>query len=164
MSASRGFRNRRAGRSPRRRLNINLITFQRTWLRPWAFFALDDKSVRDALLQLFPDGCYVAFAGDTYCESRNETMDDHWRVMHALPGDGQSGRPALGDSLVQVQERFNTLSNLQAETYEYGIPPIYADQQVLDFDSLAESDGRAGRSLSGARDAGPIARRGILSA
>jgi hypothetical protein len=26
---------------------------------------------------------------------------------------------------------------MQAETYEYGIPPIYADPQVLDFDALA---------------------------
>src|SRR5271155_903635 len=116
--------------------NINLITFQRTWLRPWAFFALDDKSLRDQLLELFPDGAYVALAGDVYCESRNENMDDHWRVLHALPGDGSSGRPALGDSLISVQERFNTLSNLQMETYEYGIPPIYADSEVLDFDAL----------------------------
>jgi hypothetical protein len=38
---------------------------------------------------------------------------------------------------VQVQERYNVLSNMQAETYEYGIPPIYADPQVLDFDALA---------------------------
>jgi hypothetical protein len=43
----------------------------------------------------------------------------------------------VGDSLVQIQERYNTLSNIQAETYEYGIPPIYADPQVLDFDALA---------------------------
>ena len=63
-------------------------------------------------------------------------MDDHWRVLHALPGDGQN-RPSVGDSLVQVQERYNVLSNMQAETYEYGIPPIYADPQVLDFDALA---------------------------
>jgi hypothetical protein len=63
-------------------------------------------------------------------------MDDRWRVMHALPGDGQN-RPSVGDSLVQIQERYNTLSNIQAETYEYGIPPIYADPQVLDFDALA---------------------------
>ena len=116
--------------------NINLITFQRTWLRPWAFFALDDKSLRDELLELYPDGAHIAFAGDVYCESRNENMDDHWRVLHALPGDGSSGRPALGDSLISVQERFNTLSNLQMETYEYGIPPIYADSEVLDFDAL----------------------------
>ncbi len=115
---------------------FNLITFSRTWIRPWSFFAIEDKTVRDALLALFPDGCYVAYAGDTYCESRNESMDDRWRVMHALPGDGQN-RPSVGDSLVQIQERYNTLSNIQAETYEYGIPPIYADPQVLDFDALA---------------------------
>jgi hypothetical protein len=125
-------------------INLNLITFQRTWLRPWAFFGLDDKSLRDELLQLFPDGAYVAFAGDAYCESRNENMDDHWRVLHALPGDGSSGRPALGDVLISVQERFNTLSNLQIETYEYGIPPIYADSEVLDFDSLQSQTAEPG--------------------
>src|ERR1700682_1930026 len=63
-------------------------------------------------------------------------MDYRWRVMHALPGDGQN-RPSVGDSLVQIQERYNTLSNIQAETYEYGIPPFYADPQVLDFDALS---------------------------
>jgi hypothetical protein len=115
---------------------MNLITFDRTWLRPWAFYSVEDAEVRAELLSLFPDGCYVAFAGDAYCESRNESMDDHWRVLHALPGDGQN-RPSVGDSLVQVQERYNVLSNMQAETYEYGIPPIYADPQVLDFDALA---------------------------
>ncbi len=114
---------------------FNLVTFSRTWIRPWAFYAIEDTAVRDALLQLFPDGCYVAFAGDTYCESRNECMDDCWRVMHALPGDGQN-RPSVGESLIDVQERYNALSNIQAETYEYGIPPIYADPQVLDFDAL----------------------------
>ncbi len=114
----------------------NLITFDRTWLRPWAFYSIEDEAVRGELLAMFPDGCYCGFAGDVYCESRNESMDDHWRVLHALPGDGQN-RPSVGDSLVQVQERYNVLSNMQAETYEYGIPPIYADPQVLDFDALA---------------------------
>jgi hypothetical protein len=115
---------------------MNLITFDRTWLRPWAFYSIEDAEVRSDLLALFPDGCYIAFAGEAYCEARNESMDDHWRVLHALPGDGQN-RPSVGDSLVQVQERYNVLSNMQAETYEYGIPPIYADPQVLDFDALA---------------------------
>jgi hypothetical protein len=115
---------------------MDLITFDRTWLRPWAFYSVENETLRNELLALFPDGCYVGFAGDVYCESRNEAMDDHWRVLHALPGDGQN-RPSVGDSLVQVQERYNVLSNMQAETYEYGIPPIYADPQVLDFDAIA---------------------------
>ncbi len=112
-----------------------LVTFSRTWIRPWAFYQVENKQTRQELLELFPDGCYVAFAGETYCESRNENMEDHWRVMHALPGDGQN-RPSVGDSLVQVQEQYNTLSNIEAETYEFGIPPIYADPQTLDFDAL----------------------------
>ncbi len=114
---------------------MNLITFDRTWLRPWAFYGVEDQAVRQELLAMFPEGCYKAFAGEVYCEARNESMDDHWRVLHALPGDGQN-RPSVGDSLVQVQERYNALSNIQAETYEYGIPPIYADPQVLDFDAI----------------------------
>ncbi len=124
--------------------NMNLITFERTWLRPWSFHQLEDTKLRDELLALYPDGCYVAFAGDAYCESRNESMDDHWRVLHALPGDGSSGRPALGDALISVQERFNTLSNMQIETYEYGIPPIYADSEVLDFDALQSQTAEPG--------------------
>ena len=142
---------------------FNLITFSRTWIRPWAFYAIEDKSVRDALLALFPDGCYVAFAGETYCESRNESMDDRWRVMHALPGDGQN-RPSVGDSLVQIQERYNTLSNIQAETYEYGIPPIYADPQVLDFDALSNQTAEPAAHYPARVAARAAARSGIFSA
>src|SRR6202034_4782012 len=47
-----------------------------------------------------------------------------------------SGRRPSAAALIRVQEGFTTLSNLQIETYEYGIPPIYADSEVLDFDSL----------------------------
>jgi hypothetical protein len=141
---------------------MNLITFDRTWLRPWAFYAIEDAEVRSELLTLFPDGCYVAFAGEAYCEARSENMDDHWRVLHALPGDGQN-RPSVGDSLVQVQERYNVLSNMQAETYEYGIPPIYADPQVLDFDALANQIAEPAAHFP-ARASGTAARGGIFPA
>ena len=112
-----------------------LVTYIRTWLRPWAFYEIEDKTIRQRLLELFPNGCYVAFAGNTYLESRNEKMDEHWVVKHALPGDGQN-RPAVGSSMMEIQERYNILSNIQAETYEFGIPPVYADPETLDFDAL----------------------------
>lgn len=116
-----------------------LPTFSRTWLRKWAFHRFEDEKLIQELEELYPDGAYVAFAGLEYCESRSENMNDHIRVLHGIPGDGQS-RPAIGDVLIDVQERYNTLANLQAETYEYGIPPIYADPQVLNFDALANQD------------------------
>jgi hypothetical protein len=116
----------------------SLVTFLRTWIRPWAFYELKDADLRDQLLQMFPDGCYVAFAGDTYCESRNESMDDHWRVLHGLPGEGQN-RPAVGSSLIDIQEQVNDYANIQAENYEFGIPPIFADPNVVDFDALGST-------------------------
>ncbi|HMD31466.1 MAG TPA: hypothetical protein VKG84_06125, partial [Candidatus Acidoferrales bacterium] len=115
----------------------NLVTFQRAWLRPWAFYAIDDRETREQLLALFPDGCYAAFAGETYCESRNEGMDDHWRVLHAMPGDGQD-RPALGESLISVQERLNDLANIAIETYQYGIPSTFVDAEIIDLEALEE--------------------------
>jgi len=115
----------------------SLITFSRSWFEPWVFHSEKVKEdVRAKLLELFPDGCYVAFAGEGYCESRNESKKDHWRVLQPLPGDGQN-RPAVGSSLISVQERYNILSNTFQENAEFGIPPLYADPQVLDFDAVA---------------------------
>ncbi len=122
---------------------VNLVTFQRAWLRPWAFYAIDDVATRNELLSLYPDGCYVAFAGETYCESRNENMDDHWRVLHAMPGDGQD-RPALGESLISVQERLNDLANIAIETYEYGIPSTFVDAEIIDLEALEEQTNSPG--------------------
>ena len=117
--------------------SANLVTFTRTWLRPWAFWLLDDKTQREDLLALFPKGCYVGFAGDTYCEARNESMNDHWRILHAYPGDGQS-RPGMGDVIIPVNKRFNELSNIQQETYEFGVPPTYVDNAVLTADAVGK--------------------------
>jgi hypothetical protein len=115
----------------------NMVTLNRTWMRPYVFEMVEDKAIRQQLYQLFPDGCYVAFAGDAYAESRNESMDDHWVVMHALPGDGQN-RPSMGEAVIPIQERFNDLTNLMMETYEYGIPITWADQEAVDIEGLQE--------------------------
>lgn len=112
-----------------------LPTFSRTWLRKWAFKKLENDEIVQELEELFPDGAYVAFAGLEYCEARNESMNKKWKLVHAIPGDGQA-RPAAGDTLIDINEQYDSLSNMREETYEYGIPPIYADPQVLDFDAL----------------------------
>ena len=113
-----------------------LVTYARTWIRPWAFNTVQDTKIREKLIKMFGQkGCYVAFAGETYCEARTEDMDEHWRVLHAYPGDGQN-RPSVGNSMVQVQERYNALSNIQMEQYEFGIPPIYHDPAVWDTEAI----------------------------
>ncbi|MCK4516328.1 MAG: hypothetical protein KAU31_13785, partial [Spirochaetaceae bacterium] len=123
--------------------SANLITFDRVWLRPWVFEQEADEQLRAELYQLFPEGVYVAFAADQFCEARTENMDDHWTVMQPMPGDGQN-RPAIGTSLISIQERYNTLLNLVVENIEFGIPPIYADDSVLDFDAIDETTAEPG--------------------
>lgn len=113
----------------------DLVTYSQTWIRPSSFFRLDNKELRKKIQALFPHGCYVAFAGDTYCISRDEKMDDHWRVLHAYPGDGQN-RPSVGDPVIELQERYNTLSNIAMEMYEMGLGSHFADPEVINFDSL----------------------------
>jgi hypothetical protein len=116
----------------------DLVTYSQTWIRKSSFFRLEDKEMRAELLKLFPHGCYVAFAGDTYCISRDEKMDDKWRVMHAYPGDGQN-RPSVGDPLIELQERYNTLSNIAMEMYEMGLGAHFADPEVINFDAISNT-------------------------
>lgn len=112
----------------------DLGTFHRAWLRPRAFWNIVDKEKRAKLLELFPKGCYSAWFGDVYCESRNESMDDKWRTMHAMPGEGQV-RETLGSAMIPAQEQLNDAVNLVFETAMYGVPEGFADQNVLDFEA-----------------------------
>jgi hypothetical protein len=131
----------------------HLVTCQRTWLRKSAFMNVHDEEVRAELMRLFPDGCHVVFMGDTYCESRNECMDDHWAIMHALPGDGQN-RPALGEALIPMQETFNDLMNISLSTYEYALPATWVDQSAIDIDALQEQTSQPGAHIPAKRTAG----------
>lgn len=118
-----------------------LATYSRTWLRSWTFEELPDGEDKDALKAAFPDGCYVGFAGETYCESRNESMDDHLALCHALPGDGMH-RPSVGKSMMSAQEAFNDMMNLAQETFEYGVPSTWVDQDAIDIDAIQEQESK----------------------
>ena len=106
--------------------NQNLVTFKRYWLRPDAFYMVENDTKdkeglgkRDQLLKLFPDGAYIAFADPTYLlDARNERLDDHWRICRAMEGAGMY-TPSLGSSSISVQKRYNTLHNFIMEWVEY---------------------------------------------
>ena len=109
----------------------HLVTRQQTWMRAAAFEMLEDGDQKDTLAELFPEGCRVRVDNGVYTGSWPEKMDDHCAVCHPMPGDGQY-RNAVGTSMVGVQERFNDLVNITQDTYEYGLPAAWYDDELYD--------------------------------
>jgi hypothetical protein len=122
----------------------NLCTDVHAWFRPGAFWMIDNKSVRERVIEKAPHGCMVHFTGKVYLESRNESMDDRIATCHAMPGRGQH-RNAVGTSMISVNDRVNTFANIEAETYEYGIPITYRASDTFNQD--ANEDQRAAPGL-----------------
>jgi len=121
-----------------------LCTYAIVWFRPSAFWMIDDKVMREKLQETFPRGCRVELCGSTYLKSEAQSMDDCVVTTHVMPGRGQH-RNAIGTSMLSIQDRVNTFSNIEAETYEYGIPITYRASDT--FASEANEDQRAAPGL-----------------
>jgi hypothetical protein len=114
--------------------NTNLVTFKRYWIEPSSFYLLPDddkngatdengepvRSKRQRLLDLFPDGAYVAFVGgqNIILDLKNESKREHWDICRGMEGHGMF-TPALGRSAVSIQKRLNELMNFVMEWIEY---------------------------------------------
>jgi hypothetical protein len=131
-----------------------LPTWQRTWIRPSFFASIGDQNDREFFESNFPDGMMVAFVGDTYAESRNESMDDHWKIAKPIKGDGQSTPPA-GHLIMPVQDCFNDLTDLQMEKFMKAIPAIYGDKGLFDFAAISKEHAGPGAHYPTKRELEP---------
>ena len=125
--------------------NMNLRTLNRVWFRPWVFDGMPETKARerDKFKKLFPDGCYCAFIGKTYVESRNEELDKYWTIGQCGLSRNIHSDPYL-QPLIPVQEMTNVLANLTMETIEQGIPSTFADTETLNFNAYSRHEARPG--------------------
>lgn len=130
----------------------HLVTRHTCFLRPQCFEKAPD-AYKDQLKELFSEGCTVVFCGDAYCESRNETMDDHLAIGFPLPGDGMN-RKSMGSAMVPIQDSFNDLMNLRKEIYDYCLPSTWMDSEIGDIDALREQISEPGNHVSASRPTG----------
>jgi hypothetical protein len=138
----------------------SLVTYANVWFRPSAY-AMMDRDQRARAKEIFPRGAYIEFAGNTFYKSKHESMDDTVVCRHAMPGRGQH-RPAVGGSMISVQDRFNTFSNIEAETYEYGIPITYRAADTFSSDADDEQRAAPGLEVEVALQPGTDIRQRIL--
>jgi hypothetical protein len=122
---------------------LDLATFSRSWIRPWAFNKVGNLDDVQFLKQKYPDGVYIAKIEDLIVEGVADKLDDHWTVtvnplsihVHADP---------LAQPLVPVQDVMNELTNLTLETIEFGIPETFYESDAIDSDLYKKSEARPG--------------------
>lgn len=122
----------------------NLLTFSRWWFRPWAFNNLGfDKAEVAQLKEKFPEGAYVCFMNDIFCEATSEKLDDHWSIIRNPLAPKIHAEP-IGYQIAPIQEMKNELTNLTMQTIQFGIGETFADPSVLDFDAYRDSQNAPG--------------------
>lgn len=136
----------------------HLVTESWCWLRKSAFAELEkqtssgapaslkDKKTAEELAEMFPDGCYVQFEGDTYVLSRSEDMDSHVEISFPSPGDGMS-RPSMMHKAVPVQDNVNDSMNLWKEVYDFTIPVTWMNTDWADIQALRMQMSEPGNHL-----------------
>jgi hypothetical protein len=128
----------------------DLGTFRRAWIRKEAFYGIEGHSdneqipcLRCQMFQLYPDGAYVVFFNDVFCEARSECMDEKIESIHSMPGEGQI-RETLMSAMVPVQQMLNDCVNLAFEVFVYGVPEAFADTDTIDFEARSNQVATAG--------------------
>lgn len=119
------------------------VTLLSVWLRPTVFYRIEDEVMRKSFLERFPDGIFVRLAGRVVCEVRAESMDDHWYIYHAHPGDGQI-RESIGDVLLDAQDVSNELLNQVIDTSRHSVPITFVDGKMVSLDAFRQNRVRGG--------------------
>jgi probable phosphoglycerate mutase len=110
-------------------------TEQKTWLRPSWFMHSKNDDTKQELLENFPDGCLVVFAGQTLALARNESMDDHIFVTNCFPGSGMN-RMALCSKLMAVQRKLNNWMELLDLYFRATVPIKHINAKVYDVEAI----------------------------
>ena len=112
-------------------------TVHRLWLRPGKFMAVQNEKIRENLFQKLPDGAMVILAGGDgeFIKARNECMDDHLTLVHALPGSGMN-RLALCSKLISVNKRLNNWMDLIDQYFVKCVPMRYMASGPFDVNAV----------------------------
>jgi ribosomal protein S27E len=136
----------------------SLGTIACVWIRPWNYWTIDDKDIRDQLFELFPNGAKYIYVGDVLVAAADACLDDSWTISVDPLSDFIHNEP-LGKPLVPVQEMRNDLVSLAFQSIEYSIPENFADPRVLDFDKYKQQQSLPGMftAVKKAPDSGSLA-------
>ncbi len=145
----------------------DLCTTRRCWLAPWSFNVLGVGKRDDEIKQLkemYPNGVYaVVINKDLVVEGVPDNAADHWTITEHPLSEGIHAE-SIGSTVIPIQDMTNEGWNLTLEGIEFGIPELYADPDVLDFDSYSRSEARPGQVSPAKAPAGRSLGEGFFEA
>lgn len=107
-----------------------------SWFRPAMFM---DEAVNDVaraeLMEAFPNGALLVKAGANFAFARNESVDKHIALVHALSGKGQNRR-ALGSSMISVQKRINDWIDLLDDYFKRTVSKKWMNAEAFDIQAI----------------------------
>lgn len=123
----------------------NLVTVTRTWIRPWMYRIIQEKSPQlyKDMKKDYPTGLYSVHVEKKLCELLDQDLDSRWTLSRSGTTSHSLSDPAC-QPLLHIQEMKNTIANLSIDIIEHGIPETFADPDVLDFDQYGQNETKPG--------------------
>lgn len=115
-----------------------LVTLRQRWVRSWALEEIKDDTAREELLEIFPNGVYVALAGENYITCREENLDDHWTI-YTSPVSSHVFARALGMSVKDIGDMTNELLTMILDNIEHGTPITFVNKSLFNLRKFKES-------------------------
>lgn len=138
--------------------DTDIVTITRMWLRPSAYWMIEDEAKRNEMMDSYPNGCYSAYVDDVFAEAHDEDLDEHWTISEN-PLSIYLHAPPMVRPLIDVQDMTNDMYNITLRTIQYGIPLTFVDADVIDLDKFKETPtepgmvvpikGKQGQNVSG---------------
>lgn len=118
------------------------VTVKHSWLRPQAFYILEDKKAKE-YIRKYPNGVKVVMVNDFVAEICAENLDDHWTLTQNPTSDYLTHEP-LGRVLQNIQDIVNDLISLVLQTIEHGITETWVDPAVVNTNAYGQREASPG--------------------
>lgn len=114
-----------------------LVTYRRTWFRPWYYWMIEKEEDRILVEKYYPRGVKVCCMNDTAVHCEGQDLDDCWTLSYN-PLNNRIYDYSIGMGALPIQEMFSELINLILMTIQYGVGETYADPEYFHFGKYKE--------------------------
>lgn len=119
------------------------LSVEQWWIRPWAYFTLENETDVELLKSSAPDGARILRVEGEVIALIPEKLDDHWSIGISSTSDSLHDDP-LGKDLIPINQIQDELIQQVIETIKQQIPELFADPNVLNFKAYGMVEKRPG--------------------